>query len=56
MHTIIKTALTAVCLVALVWPLLFWGKPALPEQGSRHAEQTQPQLPYNILPRHDILW
>ena len=35
MHTIIKAGLTAAFVAALAWPLLFWGKPALPEHGSR---------------------
>ena len=53
MHTIIKATLTAACIVVLVWPLLFWGKPALPENNARDTEQSQS---YNLMPRHDVLW
>jgi hypothetical protein len=56
MHTIIKTVLTAACVVALMWPLLFWGKAAVPEHGPRQAEQTQAPQPYSLLPRHEIFW
>jgi hypothetical protein len=56
MPTIVKTLLTAACVIALMWPLLFWGKPALTERGARQAEQTQNPLPYNVMPRHEILW
>lgn len=56
MNTIIKATLTAACIVVLVWPLLFWGKPALPENGARDIEPSQQSQSYNMVPRHDVLW
>ena len=55
MHTWIKAVLTAVCAMALAWPLLFWGKPALPE--SRDAYFTrQPSPAFNLMQQHEHLW
>ena len=56
MHTIIKVALTVVAVVAIAWPILFWGEPALPEQDRRHFEQSQKTPVYNTMWRDDIYW
>jgi hypothetical protein len=53
MHTAIKVVLTAACVVALAWPLLFWGQPALPEDG---VTQRERELPSNVIGRHELLW
>jgi hypothetical protein len=53
MHTAIKVALTAACVVALAWPLLFWGQPALPEDG---VTQRERELPSNVIIRPELLW
>lgn len=45
----IRVLWTAVALVAIAWPLLFWGKAASLD-GVR-----QPAL-YNPLERHELLW
>jgi hypothetical protein len=54
MHPILRVALTALFVIALSWPLLFWGKPALPDQRDRYPEAGQPA--FNNMPRHDLLW
>lgn len=53
MHTAIKVLLTGVCVVVLSWPLLFWGKPALPEDGVTQRERA---LPSNMIGRQEHLW
>ena len=49
----IKLVLTGLCVVVLSWPLLFWGKPALPEDGVMQRERA---LPSNVIGRHELLW
>jgi hypothetical protein len=56
MNTAIKVALTAACVVALFWPLLFWGKSASPNSNTTASTSTQQQLPSNIVWNHDHLW
>ena len=53
MHTAIKVALTGACVLVLAWPLLFWGKPALPGDGIMQQER---ELPSHIIGRHELLW
>lgn len=53
MRTAIKVILTAGCVIALAWPLLFWGHPALPED---HVTQRERELPSHIMGRHELLW
>jgi hypothetical protein len=53
MPTAIKVILTALCIVALAWPLLFWGEPALPEDG---VAQRERELPSHIMYWHELLW
>jgi hypothetical protein len=53
MPTAIKVILTALCVVALAWPLLFWGEPALPEDGVVKRER---ELPSNVFGRTELLW
>ena len=54
MPTLIRTAWTVAVVIALAWPLLFWGKPALPD--SQRIENVQPRIHYNLLERHEQLW
>jgi len=53
MHTAIKVVLTAACVVALAWPLLFWGHPALPEDG---VTQRERELPSHVMGWNEMLW
>lgn len=53
MPKLIRTLWTAAVVIALAWPLLFWGKAALPK-GSRDIDR--PLFHYNLLERHDVLW
>jgi hypothetical protein len=53
MQTAIKIVLTAACVVVLAWPLLFWGKPALPGDDVMQRERA---LPSNVIGRHELLW
>jgi hypothetical protein len=53
MPTAIKLVLTGLCVVVLSWPLLFWGKPALPEDGVMQRERA---LPSNVIGWHELLW
>jgi hypothetical protein len=54
MQTLIKAGWTIAIVIALAWPLLFWGKPALPDNDHVEVDRVQPH--YNLLERHDILW
>ena len=56
MHPILRVALTALFVVALAWPLVFWGKPAMPDHSRQHVETSQPPLLYNSLLRHELYW
>src|SRR5262245_54908506 len=53
MHTAIKIVLTGACVVALAWPLLFWGHPALPEDGVLKRER---ELHSHVYGRHELAW
>jgi len=48
----IRVLWTIVALVAIAWPLLFWGKAA---SLDRVDNARQPAL-YNPLERHELLW
>ena len=58
MATLIKAVLTAAAIVAIAWPLIFWGNPATPQvKASQDIEQQPwPQHPYTISPRYDLQW
>jgi hypothetical protein len=55
MHPILRAALTTLCVIALTWPLLFWGKPASPNYMNRYPGTGQPPV-YNDMVRPDLLW
>ncbi len=55
MNSMLRTALTILCVLAMAWPLLFWGKPALPDPKDRDLKTVQPMI-YNTMSRHDLLW
>jgi hypothetical protein len=55
MNSTLRTALTILCVLALAWPLLFWGKSALPDRRDRDLKAEQPVI-YNTMSRHDLLW
>jgi hypothetical protein len=46
----IRVLWTALVLIAIAWPLLFWGKAASLDRG-----EAIRQL-YNPLERHELLW
>lgn len=52
MQTVIKLAVTAAFAAAIAWPLLFWGKPALPEHG---VSAMRPSF-HNTLHQQDVVW
>jgi hypothetical protein len=54
MPTLIKAAWTAATVIIVVWPLLFWGKPALPD--SQHAKSVHSRPHYDPLERPELLW
>jgi hypothetical protein len=54
MHTVIKTAWTAVIVIVVAWPLLFWGKPALPE--FKRTNDIQSRLLNDLPHRQELLW
>jgi hypothetical protein len=54
MDMFIRIALTAAIVVLVAWPLLFWGKPALPNHSN--IETFQPSRSYNPLQRPELLW
>jgi hypothetical protein len=54
MRTWIRLLWTAAIVLAVAWPLLFWGKAASLDR--RSGENAQRPLMYNPLERHEILW
>jgi len=52
MHTMVKAVWTAAIVIVLAWPLLFWGKPALPD--FKRTNDIQSRL-LNDLPRRQEL-
>jgi hypothetical protein len=53
MRTWIRVLWTAAAVIAIAWPLLFWGKAA--SLDGRNGEFARPQL-LNPLERHELLW
>lgn len=49
----IRVLWTAAAVIAIAWPLLFWGKAASLDSV---ANVRQPPVLLNPLERHDILW
>ncbi len=57
MHTMIKATLTAGLIVALAWPLLFWGKSASLESNGRNVQQHNVRhAPFVFTPQYDPEW
>jgi hypothetical protein len=57
MHTVIKAILTAALVVAIAWPLLFWGNPgASQHNGSNIQRQLPPVPPFTFRPPDYLLW
>ncbi len=46
----IRVLWTAAAVIAIAWPLLFWGKAASLDSGVRQPAITNP------LERHELLW
>jgi len=53
MHPILRIVFTVLLLIALAWPFLFWGKPALSDLQDRYPEISQPV--FNKMPPA-LLW
>jgi hypothetical protein len=49
----IRIAWTAAVAILVAWPLLFWGKPAAPNQAD---VELQPSRSYNSLQRPELFW
>jgi hypothetical protein len=57
MTGLFKLILVAATIVAIGWPLTFWGYPASPKTKAVHdVEQPWPHHPYTISPTHELLW
>jgi hypothetical protein len=57
MRTIIKATLTAGAIVALAWPLLFWGKPESLANNGRYIQQNNlRQTTFVLTPQYDPQW
>jgi hypothetical protein len=54
MRTWIRLVWTAAIVLALAWPLLFWGKAASLDR--RSGEYLHWPSLYNPLERHELLW
>lgn len=52
MRTWIRLLWTAAIVIAVAWPLLFWGKAASLDRG----EYPQRPLLFNPMERHELLW
>jgi hypothetical protein len=48
----IRMLWTAAAVIAIAWPLLFWGKAASLDRG----ENARPPALYNPLERPELLW
>ena len=53
MRTWIRLLWTAAIVIAVAWPLLFWGKAASLDRSGEHFQRP---LLFNPLERHEILW
>jgi len=53
MRTWIRLLWTAAIVIAVAWPLLFWGKAASLDRSGEHFQRP---LLFNPLERHELLW
>ncbi len=56
MHTMIKATLTAALIVALAWPLLFWGKSGSSANNGRDIQQRMTQAPFTLERQYEPAW
>jgi hypothetical protein len=56
MNMMIKLGMTAAVAVVIAWPLLFWGKPALPESGGSALRKIPPAGHYRTLYQQEAVW
>ncbi len=54
MRTWIRVLWTAAAVIAIAWPLLFWGKAA--SLDGRNGEFSRQPTLINPLERHELLW
>ena len=54
MNTYLKLALTVAVILAVAWPLAFWGAPAAPDQA--HASTIVHKAPFTLVPQVDFSW
>ena len=55
MRTWIRLLWTAAIVIAVAWPLLFWGKPAFPHRQDANVGTKQPMIQH-VMPPRDLLW
>ena len=56
MRTMLKATLTAAAIVALAWPLLFWGKPESLADNGRNIQQNNTLLHFVVTPQRSPTW
>jgi len=54
MSTFLKLVLTAIVMLAVAWPLAFWGTPAGP--GQAQASVVVYKAPFTLVPQVDLFW
>jgi len=54
MYTFLKLVLTATILLAVAWPLVFWGAPTGPDQAQ--ASSVISNAPFTFVPQVDFSW
>jgi len=54
MYTFLKLVLTATILLAVAWPLVFWGAPTGPDQAQ--ASSVTSNAPFTFVPQVDFSW
>jgi len=54
MYTFLKLVLTAAVLLAVAWPLAFWGTRTGPDQAQ--ASSVAYKAPFSLLPQADLSW
>ena len=54
MYTFLKLVLTATVILAVAWPLVFWGSPAGPDQAK--ASSVVYKSPFTLVRQVDLSW
>jgi hypothetical protein len=56
MPTIVKAALMAALVIALAWPVLFWGKSGSSQDNGRNIQKNLPVAPFIFRRYDEMLW